>query len=70
MKACEKLFIVAYINIDGIPSDTANEYTQQVSDILTPRIDDSCILTILPVRGQETRIDFFQGVKTSEDKSF
>lgn len=66
MDAKNKLFIVVYQNIGNIDESDIPYYLNEIRYSMNKLLDDSVILLIVPVRNEETHIEFFniENVKT------
>jgi hypothetical protein len=62
----DKLFLVIYLNIANIPSQDVVEYINKVAEVT--KFDDSVQRLIVPVRGEETKIECINPVLLTEDQ--
>lgn len=62
----DKLFLVIYLNIASIPSADVVEYINKAAEVL--KFDDSVQRLIVPVRGEETKIECINPVLLTEDQ--
>ena len=62
----DKLFLVIYLNIADIPSQDVVEYINKVAEVT--KFDDSVQRLIVPVRGEETKIECINPVLLTEDQ--
>ena len=62
----DKLFLVIYLNIASIPSADVVEYISKVAEVT--KFDDSVQRLIVPVRGEETKIECINPVLLTEDQ--
>jgi hypothetical protein len=62
----DKLFLVIYLNIASIPSQDVVEYINKVTEVI--KFDDSVLRLIVPVRGEETKIECINPVLLTEDQ--
>jgi hypothetical protein len=62
----DKLFLVICLNIANIPSQDVVEYINKVAEVT--KFDDSVQRLIVPVRGEETKIECINPVLLTEDQ--
>lgn len=62
----DKLFLVIYLNIASIPSADVVEYIKKVTEVI--KFDDSVLRLIVPVRGEETKIECINPVLLTEEQ--
>jgi hypothetical protein len=62
----DKLFLVIYLNIASIPSQDVVEYINKVTEVI--KFDDSVLRLIVPVRGEETKIECINPVLLTEEQ--
>ena len=62
----DKLFLVIYLNIADIPSQDVVEYINKVTKVI--KFDDSVLQLIVPVSGEETKIECINPVLLTEDQ--
>ena len=62
----DKLFLVIYLNIASIPSEDVVEYIKKVTEVI--KFDDSVLRLIVPVRGEETKIECINPVLLTEEQ--
>ena len=62
----DKLFLVIYLNIASIPSEDVLEYINKVTKVI--EFDDSVQRLIVPVRGEETKIECINPVLLTEEQ--
>lgn len=62
----DKLFLVIYLNIASIPSEDVIEYINKVTEVI--KFDDSVQRLIVPVRGEETKIECINPVLLTEEQ--
>lgn len=53
----DKLILVAYINISGISDADVSSFLMEATHNLKPEEDDSILFYIIPVRGEESRLE-------------
>ena len=58
--------LVIYLNIAGIPSEDVVEYINKVTEVI--KFDDSVQRLIVPVRGEETKIECINPVLLTEEQ--
>ena len=62
----DKLFLVIYLNIASIPSQDVVEYINKVTKVI--KFDDSVLQLIVPVSGEETKIECINPVLLTEEQ--
>lgn len=62
----DKLFLVIYLNIASIPSADVVEYISKAAEVTN--FDDSVQRLIVPVRGEETKIECINPVLLTEEQ--
>ena len=62
----DKLFLVIYLNIASIPSADVVEYIKKVTEVI--KFDDSVLQLIVPVSGEETKIECINPVLLTEEQ--
>lgn len=62
----DKLFLVIYLNIASIPSADVVEYISKVAEVTN--FDDSVQRLIVPVRGEETKIECINPMLLTEEQ--
>ena len=62
----DKIFLVLYLDTAEIPQDFEGEYIKNISERLEHLKDDSVMLVIVPVEGQETRLECINPVLLTE----
>ena len=62
----DKLFLVIYLNITDILSEDVVEYINKVAEVT--KFDDSVRLLIVPVRGEETKIECINPALLTEEQ--
>ena len=62
----DKLFLVIYLNITDILSEDVVGYINKVAEVT--KFDDSVRLLIVPVRGEETKIECINPVLLTEEQ--
>lgn len=62
----DKLFLVIYLNITGIHSADVVEYINEVTEVV--KFDDSVQRLIVPVRGEETKIECINPVLLTDEQ--
>ncbi len=53
----DKLILVAYINISGVSDADVSAFITEAVNNLKPKEDDSTLFYVIPVRGEESRIE-------------
>ena len=62
----DKIFLVLYLDLTDIPKGDEYEYLTEASKAFEELNDESVQMVILPVRGQETRLDCINPVLLDE----
>lgn len=64
----DKIILVFYLDTTDIPRGDENEYIKNASEALNYLKDDSVMLVIVPVEGQETRLECINPVLLNEEQ--
>ena len=64
----DKIFLVFYLDTTDIPRGDEGEYILSISERLEYLKDDSVMLVIVPVEGQETRLECINPVLLNEEQ--
>ena len=61
----DKLFLIVYANVGNMPEHDVHEHVEQIASALS--FDESVEKLIIPVRGQETRVECINPVLLDEE---
>lgn len=64
----DKLILVAYINISGIHDADVSDFIMEAVNNLKPKEDDSILFYVIPVRGEESRLECINPKLVSEEE--
>lgn len=64
----DKLILVAYINISGINDADVSAFVTEAAHNLKPKEDDSILFYVIPVRGEESRLECVNPKLVSEEE--
>ena len=64
----DSLILVAYVNVGNIHDADVGAYLEEVGKNLSHKTDDSVITYIIPVRGQESRLECINPKLVSEEE--
>lgn len=64
----DKLILVAYINISGIHDADVSAFITEAVNNLKPKEDDSTLFYVIPVRGEESRLECINPKLVSEEE--
>lgn len=64
----DKLILVAYINVGGIHDADVSAFLTETANNLKPKEDDSILFYVIPVRGEESRLECVNPKLVSEEE--
>ncbi len=64
----DKLILVAYINIGNINDADVSTFVAETAQNLKPKEDDSILFYVIPVRGEESRLECVNPKLVSEEE--
>ena len=64
----DKLILVAYINISGLSDADVSSFLTETAHNLRPKEDGSSLFYVIPVRGEESRLECINPKLVSEEE--
>lgn len=64
----DKIIIVAYVNVGSIHDDDINAFLTRTASVLKPEEDGSSLFYVIPVRGEESRLECINPKLVSEEE--
>ena len=64
----DKTILVAYINVIGVKDSELSAFIMEADNNLKPKEDDSILFYVIPVRGEESRLECVNPKLVSEEE--